>query len=284
MKPQAFDYKAASTVDEAVSTLVELGDEAKVLAGGQSLLPMMNFRLARPSALVDIGRLSELRGITDQSGAVRIGALTTHRDLEICAVEGPTGSLLRQSAAKVGHLPIRTRGTFGGSLAHSDPSSEWCMLATLLDAQMEIVGPRGTRVVPSGDFLITVFTTALDYDEILTAVTLPALTSDYRVKLVEFARRAGDFAIVAIMAALRIVDGVMVEARLCAGGVGDRALRLPEAEASLIGKEPNEAAFAAAAEFATGEVSPSADLHGPVEFRLDLVRALTKRALAGAVP
>lgn len=282
MKPQAFDYRAASTLDEAIALLVELGDESKVLAGGQSLLPMMNFRLARPTALVDIGRLSALKGLQERGSSVRVGALTTHRDLETCDLEGPTGKLLRLSASKVGHLPIRTRGTFGGSLAHSDPSSEWCMLATLLDAHMEIAGPRGTRVVPASDFLITLFTTALDYDEVLTGITLPMLTQDYHVNLVEFSRRAGDFAIVAVMAAYQVADGVIADARLCVGGVADRTLRLVEAERSLLGREPSPEAFGEAADVAMGEVSPSGDLHGPAEFRRDLVRTLTARTLAGA--
>jgi carbon-monoxide dehydrogenase medium subunit len=173
VKPAPFDYLRAASVAEAVAALAEVGDGSKVLAGGQSLLPMMNFRLARPEALVDIGGMSELRGVVSDNDFIEIGALTRHADLERSTLPGPVGTLLRSAGAQVGHLPIRTRGTFGGSLAHADPASEWCLLAVLLDATMAVTGPVGTRVVAAADFFITVFTTALEPDELLTAARQP---------------------------------------------------------------------------------------------------------------
>lgn len=284
MKPQAFAYRRPQTLDQALADLAEGGEDAKVLSGGQSLLPMMNFRLARPSMLVDISRIEALTGISVTQDEVRIGATTRHIDVEHCTVPGPTGSLLRVAARNVGHLPIRTRGTFGGSIAHSDPSSEWCMLAMLLDARMTIAGPSGIREVPSDDFFVTVFTTAVEYDEILVAVTLPLLAGSYRVRVEEFARRAGDFAIVGIMTAYEVVDGVIGQARLVAGGVADRAIRLRGAERALVGQSCSPETFALAAEVARDEVDPAADLHGSSGYRKDLVRTLTRRALERAEP
>lgn len=282
MKPQAFTYAPAESVDEAISLLQEYGDDAKVLAGGQSLLPMMNFRLARPTALIDLGRISALSYIRPEGSMVRIGAMTRHLDLERSDVAGPLGDLLRSAAGKVGHLPIRVRGTMGGSIAHSDPSSEWCMLATLLDATMVITGSGGSREVPAEEFFVTVFTTCLEYDEVLTEIRLPVLPASTRIGVQEFARRAGDFAIAAIMSAVELDGDTVTSARLVAGGVADRAVRLPEAEAALIGAPLTEASILAAAQAASAEVSPAEDLHGPPEFRRDLVRALTRRALTGA--
>jgi carbon-monoxide dehydrogenase medium subunit len=284
MKPAPFDYLPASSVAEAVATLAELGDGGKVLAGGQSLLPMMNFRLARPEALVDIGGLTELRGVRSQHGLIEIGALTRHLDLERTDLPGPLGSLLRSAGAHVGHLPIRTRGTFGGSVAHADPASEWCVLAALLDASMTVVGPAGTRTVAAADFFTTIFTTALEPDELLTAVSLPSLDETYRVAVVEFARRAGDFAIVAAMVACRMRDGTIEEARVALGGVADRPVRATAAEALLTGQPAGDAAFRAAADAAAAAVSPPADIHGSSGYRRDLVSVLVRRALERMAP
>jgi carbon-monoxide dehydrogenase medium subunit len=282
MKPQAFEYAVAENVEHAVALLTEYGDDAKILAGGQSLLPMMNFRLARPTALVDIGRIPGLAGIVERGDVVRVGTRTTHNEVERSSLDGPLGSLLRQAAAYVGHYPIRVRGTFGGSLAHSDPASEWCQLATLLDAQMNVVGPNGPRTIEASEFFFTVFSTTMEFDEVLTSVDLPRLASDTRVNVVEFARRAGDFAIVSVMCAVTIVGEEITEARLCAGGVSDRAQRLTAAEQMLCGAAASPSSFAKAADAAADEVSPSADLHGSADFRRDLVRALTRRTLEGA--
>jgi carbon-monoxide dehydrogenase medium subunit len=284
MKPAPFDYFPASSVAEAVAVLAELGDGGKVLAGGQSLLPMMNFRLARPEALVDIGGLTELRGVRTRDGFIEIGALTRHLDLERTGLPGPLGSLLRSAGAHVGHLPIRTRGTFGGSVAHADPASEWCVLAALLDAQMTVTRLAGTRTVAAADFFTTIFTTALEPDELLTAVTLPRLDETYRVAVAEFARRAGDFAIVAAMVACSVRDGTIADARVGLGGVADRPVRAAAAESLLVGQPPGDEAFRAAADAAAAAVSPPADIHGSAGYRRDLVSVLVRRALERMTP
>jgi carbon-monoxide dehydrogenase medium subunit len=275
-------------VEEAVGLLRDLGEDAKVLAGGQSLVPAMNFRLARPDALIDIRRVAHgdrapIRAVRVGDDKVTIGALVRHVELERGAVDGPLGTLLRQAGRVIGHLPIRTRGTFGGSIAHADPASEWCALAALLDAEMTLESAGGQRTVGYDDFFVTVFTTAIEADEILTAVTLPALGSDHRVGFAEFSRRAGDFAIVLAMAVLRLEGARITEARVALGGVADRPIRATVAEQLLIGEAPSDAAYRAAGDAAADGVHPAADIHGPPEYRQDLVRAMVRRALARAV-
>jgi carbon-monoxide dehydrogenase medium subunit len=279
MKPAPFAYVRADSVPEATAALGRFGDEGKILAGGQSLLPLMNFRLARPEVLIDIGGLHELSGLRAGDGHVRVGALTRHLDLERCGLAGPLGTLLRASAAHVGHLPIRTRGTFGGSVAHADPASEWCILTTLLDGSVTAVSASGERQIAAPDFFETVFTTALEPDELLTEVTLPLLGDTHRVAVAEFTRRAGDFAVVAAMVACSVRDGMLEEARVCLGGVADRPVRSPAAEAVLTGQPAGASAFTAAADAAAAAVSPPADIHGSAEYRRDLVRVLLRRAL-----
>ena len=222
MKPAPFAYVRPESLPQATAALSQFADEGKILAGGQSLLPLMNFRLARPEALIDIGGLDELSGIRASGGSIVVGALTRHLDLERCQLSGPLGSLIRVSAKYVGHLPIRTRGTFGGSVAHADPASEWCMLTALLDGSVTAVSVSGERQIAARDFFETFFTTALRPDELLTAVTLPLLGDTYRVAIAEFSRRAGDFAVVAVMVACTMNGGTLGEARVCFGGVADR--------------------------------------------------------------
>lgn len=279
MKPAPFDYVRAGSVAEATAALRQAGEEGKILAGGQSLLPLMNFRLARPEVLIDIGGLRELSGLRPRNGQVSVGALTRHLDLERCQLAGPLGTLLRTAASHVGHLPIRTRGTFGGSVAHADPSAEWCLLTALLDGSVTAVSAAGERQIAARDFFETIFTTTLAPDELLTAVTLPALGEEYRVAVAEFARRAGDFAVVAVMVACPVRAGVLGEARVCLGGVADRPVRSAAAEAVLTGKPVSAATFAAAAEAAAAATAPPADIHGSAQYRRDLVRVLVQRAL-----
>jgi aerobic carbon-monoxide dehydrogenase medium subunit len=285
VKPAPFRYVQARSLDEAISALEELGEEAKILAGGQSLLPMMNFRLARPEALVDIGGVVELSGVRTSGDQLTIGALTRHHDLERCTVTGPLGSLLRQSAAHVGHLPIRTRGTFGGSVAHADPSAEWCLLSTLLDASVTAVSSAGSRQIPAATFFQTYYSTSLAPNEVLTEVRLPVLGDEHRTGIVEFARRAGDFAVVAAMVDCRVVDGSIEQARVCLGGVADRAVRSLAAEQVLSGRLVDDAAaFREAGEAAAENVSPAGDIHGSGAYRRDLVRVLVQRALERMAP
>lgn len=279
MKPAPFAYIRAESVSQATASLAKFGDEGKVLAGGQSLLPLMNFRLARPEVLIDIGCLPGLSGWRASGDDVVVGALTRHLDLERCRLTGPLGTLFRVSAAHVGHLPIRTRGTFGGSIAHADPQSEWCMLTTLLDGTVTAVSEAGERQIAARDFFETVFTTALRPDELLTEVRLPALTGNHRVALAEFSRRAGDFAIVAVMVACTVQGSTLGEARVCLGGVADRPLRSPAAEVALAGRPASPETFAAAADAAAASVAPRGDIHGSADYRRELVCVLVRRAL-----
>lgn len=281
VKPAAFEYFAPRTVDEALALLAEV-DGAKVLAGGQSLVPAMNFRLARPAALIDVNQIGGLDRVTATDGQVRIGALTRHRRLENPDVPGPLASLLREMARHVGHMPIRVRGTFGGSLAHADPAAEWCLLARALDATMMASSTTGTREIPAEQFFATVFTTTLRPDELLTEIRLPHLTERHLVGFSEFSRRAGDFALAMVMVAAEIDDGVVRSARIGAGGVSDVPVRLTAAESVLTGNRWEPASWQAAAEEGMGEVEPFEDIHASAEYRRDLVAALLRRACSRA--
>jgi carbon-monoxide dehydrogenase medium subunit len=282
MKPAIFEYRSPTALDEALAQLAEVGDEGKILAGGQSLVPSMNFRLARPAYLIDINRLPGLDNVTSNGETVGIGTLVRHARFESPVVEGPLGRLLATAAVKVGHVPIRVRGTFGGSIAHADPAAEWCMVARLLDATMVASSVRGTREIPAADFFETVFSTSLEPDELLTEVRLPRLGANARVGFAEFSRRAGDFAIVAVSCVLEMTGGTIASARLAFGGVGGTPVRSAEAEAILAGRETSPEVFTEAANAAAERMDPMEDIHGSAEYRRDLVRALTRRVLAQA--
>jgi carbon-monoxide dehydrogenase medium subunit len=230
MKPAPFHYHAPRSVDEAVELLAAHGDDAKILAGGQSLVPAMNFRLARPAVLVDINRIAELNFCTTTDSVLRIGALARHARFERAVTQGPLGDLLADVVRYIAHLPIRVRGTFAGSLAHADPAAEWCVVATTLDAEIRARGPGGERAIDAATFFRSILTTALRPDELITEVRLPALGPGWRFGFAEFSRRAGDFALSMVLAALRLDGGRIVEARVGVGGAGDRPLRIKEAE------------------------------------------------------
>ena len=285
MKPAAFEYHAPRTIEEALALLHEHQDEAKVLAGGQSLVPAMNFRLARPAVLVDIAHLPGMDRI-DQSDPdrVEIGARVRHLDLEHNLIEGPLGRLFAETGRWVGHYPIRVRGTFGGSLAHADPAAEWCALACALDAEMRCRSAGGSRAVSAGDFFEQMaFTTSLEPDELLESVRLPRLSDAWRVGVAEFARRWGDFAIVLAIAAVEFDGGCITGARIALGGVAGGPVRASNAEAALNGRPATAETIAAAAAAAAGEVSPTGDIHGSADYRRDLVRAMVTRALDQAL-
>jgi carbon-monoxide dehydrogenase medium subunit len=277
VKPSVFTYVRPRTVDEALELLADGTEDSKVISGGQSLVPMMNFRLARPGRLVDIGGLRELTGIRTEGHQVHIGARVTHLQLQNNSLGGPLGRLLMRSAALVGHLPIRTRGTFGGSLAHCDAASEWCLLARLLDAEITVRSVRGERVIPAADFFLSIFTTAMEPDELLTSVALPVLDEDHHAGITEFSRRAGDFAIVAVLGDVLVREGRVASARIAIGGVSDRPFRSAAAEEALAGGVWGPDLLAEAADAAAVEVDPPSDAHGDAEYRRDLVRALLPR-------
>lgn len=279
MKPARFSYHAPATVAEAVALL---DDDSKVLAGGQSLVPAMNFRLARPATLVDINRIGGLDGISTDRGYLEVGALARHRRFETPVEPGPTGRILALAARNIGHLPIRVRGTMAGSLAHADPASEWCVIACTLDAEMVAVSRTGERSLAAGGFFHTVFTTSLTPDELLTTVRIPILGADHRVGFAEFSRRAGDFALVMAAAVVEVKDGVVVSAAIGIGGAADIPVRATEAEHALVGRPAVAESFEAAADVAAASVRTLEDIHASAEYRSDLVRAMTRRALVGA--
>jgi carbon-monoxide dehydrogenase medium subunit len=282
LKPASFAYHRAASVDEAVAMLGREGEDAKVIAGGQSLVPLMAFRLARPSALIDIARITELRYVRRDGDVLRIGALATHRDVETNREPGVLDGygLLPRAARFIGHYPIRTRGTFGGSIAHADPTSEWCMLALLLDAEIDVAGPGGSRTIAARDFFGGLFTTALEPDEVVTEVRFPAPSPNASIQ--EFARRQGDFAVVAASAALELDDGRVRSARIALSGVGDAPVRATQAETLLAGADVGRDAFVEAGRVAAEPLTPPSDIHGSSRYRKELAAALVRRALVEA--
>ena len=282
MKPGPFEYFQPTTVAETVSLLATVSD-SKVLAGGQSLVPAMNFRLARPAALIDINRIMELAGITIGPRSVAIGSLARHREFEKPIDDGPLGRLLTRAAHQVGHLPIRIRGTFVGSLAHADPASEWCVIARTLDAEMVARSLDGDRTIAAADFFQTAFTTTLRPTELLTEVRLPLLADKARVGFAEFSRRNGDFALVIAAVVLEMENGSISNAKVGIGGAADKPIRMREAEDRLIGAPAVPETLDAAADTAAEEVDPMADIHASSDFRRDLVRVMSRRALHQAL-
>jgi carbon-monoxide dehydrogenase medium subunit len=283
VKPATFEYHRVDRVEDALERLAELGEDAKVIAGGQSLVPMMNFRLVRPPALVDVSRIPDLRYVMRDGDALRIGALTLHREIELLRDPSVVAGyeLLPKAARWVGHYPIRTRGTFGGSIAHADPSAEWCMLAVLLDTTVVVAGPGGEREIPAADFFLGFFATTLEPGELVVEVRIPRPRP--HAALQEFARRHGDFAVVAVAVAVDVEDDRMSDARIVVGGVDEVPLRVEVAERALEGAAPGGEAFAEAGRAAAGAVEPSSDVHGSAEYRKELTDVLVRRALAEAV-
>lgn len=283
MKPVAFDYFAPRTVDHAVDLLAEHGEEGKILAGGQSLVPAMNFRLARPAALIDINRIAALDYVREEDGALRIGALARHARFEIPVASGALASFLPRVAHHIAHLPIRSRGTFCGSLAHADPASEWCLVTATLDAEMIISSHRGTRTLRPEDYFVTALTTVLEPDELVTEVRLPLLDENWRSGFAEFSRRAGDYALAMSAAFVKIDDGHVIEARVGVGGAADRSSRIAEAEQMLVGSNGGVEIRREAAKIAADAIDPLEDVQASGAFRRQLVRAMVERALAQAV-
>ena len=282
MKPAAFRYFAPRTVEEALDLLAEHGDDGKVLAGGQSLVPAMNFRLARPATLIDINRIAALDYLREENGALCIGALARHISFEKPVAGGALGPFLPRVARHIAHLPIRVRGTFAGSVAHADPASEWCCLAAALDAELVIAGRRGNRSLRPAAYFTGALTTALEPDELLTEIRLPLLGDEWRTGFAEFSRRAGDYALAMCAALLRIEEGRIVEARVGLGGAADRPSRIAVAEQLLVGSDGGDEARRAAGDAAASAIEPLEDVQANAEYRRDLVRAMINRAVAQA--
>jgi aerobic carbon-monoxide dehydrogenase medium subunit len=283
MKPAAFTYHAPRSVEEALALLAEHGDDGKVLAGGQSLVPAMNFRLARPAVLIDINRIATLDFLTRADGWLRIGALTRHVVFEQPVATGPLGALLPQVARCVAHLPIRVRGTFVGSLAHADPAAEWSLVAATLGAQIVARSTAGERTLAADGFFRTAFTTALRPDELITEVRLPLKSEAWRCGFMEFSRRKGDFALAMALATLRLEGDRIVEARLGVGGAEHRPRRIAAAEQILVGATASPQALADAAGAVASALEPVEDIHASVEYRRDLAQVMARRALERAL-
>jgi CO/xanthine dehydrogenase FAD-binding subunit len=278
VKPPAFDYVAPRTLDEAVAALVAAGPEAKVLAGGQSLIPLLNFRLAHPTLLVDLNRVAELSYVTPRNGGVAIGAMTRQVSIERDTNLARSQPLLKEAIGWVGHPAIRSRGTFGGSLAHADPAAELPAVAICLNASFSVVGPRGRRAISAEDFFQGYLTTALAPDEILEQAWLPPLAPSTGQAWLEFARRHGDFALVGVAASITLVDELVRDARIVLTGVGGKPVRAREAETLLLGGAVAER-VGAAADAARSAIEPEADIHASKEYRAHLAGVLTERAI-----
>lgn len=283
MKPCPFEYTCADSIEEAVQTLAANADDAKLLAGGQSLIPMMNFRVVRPSLLIDIGKLIELDYVRPHAGGgLEIGALTRHRTLETSRTVADRYPIIPEAMKHVAHLAIRTRGTLGGSLGHSDPATELPMLSLLLDASFTAVSTRGSRDIPATSFFRGPLTNALTEDEMLRHIVLPPLAAGTGWGFEEVNRRAGDFAL-ACSGVLIERDGDTVRrARIAMMGVGETPLMREDAAAMMKGERATPALFDAVAQRACEGLEPAQDLHASPDFRRHLAAVLTRRALQAA--
>jgi len=280
MKPPPFLYARPDSVDEATELLAEYGDEGKVLAGGQSLLPLLNFRLSRPSVMVDLALLDDLTTLDREDGYVSVGSMVRQRTLETVPSVREACPLLAKALAYVGHVQIRNRGTVGGSLAHADPAAELPAAAVVLDADICAVSTRGHRWIPAADFFTGPLSTALDPDEIVTRVRFPE-THTARTSFVEVTRRGGDFAVAGVAA---VVSEGPADVALAALGVGPTPVRLSEAEATLRDGASAPEAIEAASTVAAREVEPVSDVHADAAYRRDAIAALVKRALIDTSP
>jgi aerobic carbon-monoxide dehydrogenase medium subunit len=282
MKLPQLDYEAPRTVEEAVDLLAEHEDEASVLAGGQSLIPLLALRLAQPALLIDINGIDELSGVSVTDGWVGIRAMTREYMAEESGTVASSVPLLAAALPLIGHEAIRSRGTIGGSLAHADPAAELPAVARALDAEFVVRGRSGERVVPAAEWFEGYLTTSRAPGELLTEVRFPAAGPGTGTSFQEVARRHGDFAIVGLAASLTLADGVIADARLAFAGISDVPVRAAGAEDLLVGERPSAALFDEAARRATDGIDPPADLHGSSEYRKKIAAALVRRGLRAA--
>jgi aerobic carbon-monoxide dehydrogenase medium subunit len=271
VKPPSFLYARPRSLEEALALAAEHGSEAKILAGGQSLVPMLNLRFAEPRVLVDVNRLAELAFVRRENGTLRIGAMTRHRAIEQSKEAAAAEPLLGRAAREIGHLAIRNRGTIGGSLAHADPAAEWPLVAVALDARLTLRSATGRRVVPAREFFVGPLTTVMAPTEILTEIAFAAAPAGGRFGFAELCRRPGDFAIVAVACRVaRDEDGVCRAATLAVGG-------------ALVGSRGEDGALRAAGEAAARAVEPASDVHGSADYRRRMAAVLARRALGAAL-
>ena len=283
MKPARFHYYDPETVQELIPLLEQFGEDSKILAGGQSLVPMMNFRLARPQHLVDINKVSSLDYIRLEDQTLAIGALTRQRTVERSDLVREQHPLVVEATRYIGHPAIRNRGTVGGSLAHADPAAEWPALAMLMDATLVLQGPQEKRLVSAGDFFVTYFTTCLDPSEILVEVRVPVLPGGAGWAFLEVSRRYGDFALVGVAVWLAADENkICTDVAIALTGVGPCPVRARTAEQRLRGERLSEALFEHAASAVTEELEPDSDLHASADYRQTVAGVLTRRGLAMA--
>ena len=278
MIPAAFDYIRASSVNEALDLLAKHGDDAKILAGGHSLIPAMKLRLSQPKIVIDISRIGDLRSISQQNGKIAIGALTTHYEIESSDLLKRACPLLPEVAGKIGDMQVRNKGTVGGSCVHADPAGDWPAAMLALDAEFEIAGPNGNRTVTAKDFFVDILTSAVGPDEILRSIHVPATANS--AAYVKFAQKASGFAIAGVAA---LVDKAKKEVAVAVTGVAAKAYRASGTESLLRGVEPTADSIAAAAEKAADGIDPLSDIHASADFRAHLARVQAKRALWAAV-
>lgn len=282
MIPAKFDYVRPSSVGDAIGALAGGGDDAKVIAGGQSLLPLLRLRLAYPELLVDVGGLDELRGVTDAGDALVIGSRTTHYQLVHDPLIAEHCGLLAQAAGTVADPAVRHRGTIGGSVAHADPAGDLPAVILALDAAMIAAGPSGEREIPASEFFVDYLTTALEPGEILTGIRVPKLGSDWGYRYEKFHRTAQAWAIVGVAALVRRSNGQVAQARVGLTNMGSVPIRASAVEAAAAGAQASSAALREAAASAAEGTQPPADLHGAPDYRRHLARVLTGRALEAA--
>jgi len=279
--PSAFDYLAPTTLDEALSALAEAGDEGKIIAGGQSLLPVMRLRLAAPEMVIDLGRITELQGVHDDGEAIVIGAMTPHHVVASDPLVAEHAALIAKATETVADPQVRHRGTFGGAVVHADPAGDLHAPALALDAEFEIAGPGGRRTVPAAEFYVDLFTTAVGEDEILTSVRVPKTTgwgADYQ----KFTRVKQQWSIVGVAAAVRVEGDSIAEARIGLTNMGSTPIRASEVEQALSGCALDAAAIAAATASAGEGTNPPTDTNGDAAYRRHLAGVLTARAVSTA--
>jgi CO/xanthine dehydrogenase FAD-binding subunit len=284
MKPSVFKYFDPTSVDEAIGLLQRYGEDAKILAGGQSLVPMMNFRVARPKVLVDINKVQGLSYIREEGEEIAIGALTREREVERATLVREKCPILSEAVSHIGHLPVRTRGTIGGSLVHADPSAEIPTVICALGGSMKAVGPSGERSLGPEEFFLTYLTSALGPDEILTEVRVPVLPPGTGWSFLELSRRHGDFAIVAVASIVGLDgDGRCNRAAIALGGVAPTPIRAREAEEALLGRALEGALLEEAGRLGAEATEPESDYHASADYRRDMARVFVRRGLEEAI-
>lgn len=282
MIPPSFDYHAPRTVQDAVGLLTQLGSDAKLLAGGHSLLPMMKLRFAQPAHLIDLNRIDELRGVADQGDYVVIGAMTVENDLIESPVLRAKVPLLSEAATLIADPQVRNRGTIGGDIAHGDPANDHPALALALDASFSLQGPEGRRDVKADDFFLGIYTTALAEDEILVSIRVPAFAARTGWAYEKLKRKTGDWATAGAAVVLRLDAGVVSHVRIALTNVAPTAIRVATAEDALLGQALTDASINAAAEAAMAACDPAEDLRGDIEYKTAMAGQMLKRAIRAA--